>query len=282
MINDINEHVQYELFVKQLYEEILSEEGFHNIDVKHNVKVRGKFGQMHQIDIYWEFQIAGMNYKTAIECKNYKNPVSKDKISAFYGILEDIGDIKGIFVSLNGYQSGAKEYAENHGIILKEARLPKENDWDGFIKAIDINTVFICPLYNLNVAVQIDFNDCFHRKVYNTIEEAQNASIFHTSSINELQLYDSNREPIGTILSFVHFFQGSNGRLSNVFPHSILSQGWHIIDKNDKLLKIKGLSCEFTLFKENIIKKSFTVDYGLMVKAILKDIQTGDVRFFNK
>ena len=56
----------------------------------------------------------------------------------FHAILQDIGNIHGIFASIMGFQSGAKEYALKYGIQLMEIRHPIDSDWDGRIKDIHI------------------------------------------------------------------------------------------------------------------------------------------------
>ena len=88
--------------------------------------------------MFWSFTKAGVTYKVAVECKDYKNRVSKEKILAFHDLLKDIGNIHGIFVTTNGYQSGAREYAEKYGIQLMEIRKPNDDDWDGRIRDVTI------------------------------------------------------------------------------------------------------------------------------------------------
>lgn len=46
----------------------------------HNVKLIGKSGQKHQIDVYWEYQYDNTIFKIAIECKNYNHTVSICKV----------------------------------------------------------------------------------------------------------------------------------------------------------------------------------------------------------
>ena len=57
----------FELFVKAIYEEILDLEGYGTVTVEHDVKIFGKSGQAHQIDVYWEYKLAGVTHKVAVE-----------------------------------------------------------------------------------------------------------------------------------------------------------------------------------------------------------------------
>lgn len=63
------------------------------------------------------------------ECKFWNTPVPKEKIHAFRTVVHDSGSMVGIFISKNGYQSGAYEAAYCSNVLLK--------DWDGFIKLIE-------------------------------------------------------------------------------------------------------------------------------------------------
>ena len=130
---------EYELFVKEIYEYLNQADGLTDVEIQHDVKLKGASGVEHQVDIFWKFTIGGVYYKVAIECKDYRRPVSKEKIMAFHSVLTDIGNIHGIFASKMGYQKGAKEYAANYGIQLMEIRHPIESDWEGKIKDIHLS-----------------------------------------------------------------------------------------------------------------------------------------------
>jgi hypothetical protein len=69
--------LEYEKLVKDLHEALLHADGVQTIDVRHNVKIKGKSGATHQIDVYWEFKLAGVTYKTCIECKHYGTKIKK-------------------------------------------------------------------------------------------------------------------------------------------------------------------------------------------------------------
>ena len=125
---------EYELFVKDIYEHLNHADGLSDVELQHDVRLSGAAGVEHQIDIFWKFTKGGVTYRVAVECKDYKNRVSKEKIAAFHAILHDIGNIQGIFVSKMGFQSGAIEYADKYGIQLMEIRHPIDSDWEGRAK----------------------------------------------------------------------------------------------------------------------------------------------------
>ena len=72
----MNDNIEYEKFTQEIYNEILKNLYVKNIEVKHNMKLTGKSGQKHQIDVYWEYQYDNTTFKIAIECKNYNHTVS--------------------------------------------------------------------------------------------------------------------------------------------------------------------------------------------------------------
>ncbi len=124
----MNPNTEYELFTRSIYQQLVNSDVVQATTVQHNVKLKGRSGQKHQIDVYWEYEIAGNKHRVAIECKNYSKPVSKDKVCAFKGVLDDLNGVNGIMVTKKGYQKGAKEYAKEYGISLKELREPKERE----------------------------------------------------------------------------------------------------------------------------------------------------------
>ncbi|MBQ8830207.1 MAG: restriction endonuclease [Oscillospiraceae bacterium] len=118
-----NTRKNYEELVQEVYQAILDYEnkecGYQKIEVKHNVKLKGKSGVLHQIDVYWAFTLGGVKYETLVEAKDWKNQVKMEQINSFKSELDDIpGFPKGVYVSRSGFQSGAITTAEHHGIKL--------------------------------------------------------------------------------------------------------------------------------------------------------------------
>ncbi len=132
---------EYELFVKEVYEILNQADGLDDINIQHDVRLKGISGVTRQIDIYWTFYRGEINYKVAIECKDYNRKVSIDKISAFHDLIQDLGNTYGVFVSKVGFQSGAIEYAQKCGIQLMEIRHPTNEDWSGRIRDIQFQII---------------------------------------------------------------------------------------------------------------------------------------------
>ncbi len=147
----------YELFVQSLYQAIIQSEfinlpGHKNINVEINKFIFDKNGIERQFDIYWEYTLADITYKTVIECKDYKSKISIEKIDSFIGKISDIPGLRGLFASKNGYQSGAQTKAQQHNIELLIIRNQNESDWidnDGnpLLKKILFNATALSPAF---------------------------------------------------------------------------------------------------------------------------------------
>ncbi len=103
--------------VTALIDEIRRQDSVQTIVIQSKKILRGKSGAAQQIDVYWEFLTGVKAHKCAIEAKHWDKPVSRRELSKFRAVLEDLhGQHKGVFLASSGYQEGARNYAERHGI----------------------------------------------------------------------------------------------------------------------------------------------------------------------
>lgn len=115
-----------ESYTQYVYSTLLNPRD-NGVKVSRNVTLKGLKGE-YQIDVFYQFENAGVTHRVAIECKYYRRPLDRETIMPFCNKITDIGNIIGVIVSKSGYQSGAKEYAEKHGItLLTTEDLPKFN-----------------------------------------------------------------------------------------------------------------------------------------------------------
>lgn len=106
---DFEDHVQ------QVYQTLLDLKG-EKVVVARDVTIRGRNSSDHQIDVYYEFELTGIRHQVAIECKNIKRPLDKDRVSSFLAKVNDCPGLRGCIVAASGYQSGAQKFAEDNGI----------------------------------------------------------------------------------------------------------------------------------------------------------------------
>ena len=152
--NTSKKGTEYELFVKSVYDRLLATEGLQDVNIQHDIVLHGARGD-HQIDLYWEFRAAGILHRVAVECKDYKNPISIGKIRDFNDALVDIGGIKGVFATTVGFQSGALDYAKNCGISPFIIHHPTDKDWEGRIMEIAL-TIRVLSVVNKKLALGIE------------------------------------------------------------------------------------------------------------------------------
>lgn len=260
----------FELLVKSIYEEILEKDGFETIQVSHDVKVLGKSGQAHQIDVYWEFKIAGITHRVAVECKEYKNSVSIGKIRDFHGALFDIGNIKGIFVTTKGYQQGAIKFAESVGIDLKTVYEPSEEELDALpgINTLELNSRAICigkseisPIFDM---VWIKENTDFKH----------GDSFSFNGMNNEISVVDSSGKRLHSILDLENQLPRGDEPAKGLTYTFDFDDGYFFVPNSDvQPLKLKAVKYIYDVY---IIDISNTVRFKTMAKAILKDILSGD------
>ncbi len=108
----------YEKFVLQVYQQLLQQDSVKTVDARHNILLKGRSGRSYQTDVYWEFDLAGVRYRTCVECKEVTRRISGETVGAFADKLNDIGGMTGIFVTTAGYQRAAKLRAKDAKIRL--------------------------------------------------------------------------------------------------------------------------------------------------------------------
>lgn len=267
-ISSVAKGTEYEQFVKGVYETLLKAEGIETISIQHNVNLAGKSGCEHQIDVYWEFKVAGEIYKTAIECKAFNQSVSIGRIRDFYGVLIDIPNLNGIFATLVGYQSGAKAYAQHYGITLKEVRLPNAQDWEGRIKDVMINFIIVDP--NID-----EFSPIFSPHFLQSLTEPlsvrvgiynHNPLIFDSSG-NSVATYEQLRTSLPTVgapfTGHEHIFN---------FPG-------HTMRTADGEFPIEGIKVKYSVQQTT---NSVKIEGEKLAHAIVRDVKTGGYTFIRK
>lgn len=265
---------EFELFVKAIYEQILTFDGYETVRVEHDVNVLGKSGQLHQIDVYWEFNVAGLTHKVAVECKDYKSNVSVGKIRDFYGALEDIGNIHGIFVTTKGYQSGAVQYAEHKNISLKVVKEPSQEEIDEHlgIKAININ-IEILQIANSKMTPVFDVQWILE----NTSIKSGDHYSFNAIN-NEIKIIDSNYNLLGTVLDFENKLpRKSENEKGLSYKFDFDDSYFHVPNCGYPPLKIKTLKFDYDTY---VLNSKSEINFEIMAKAIIKDIVTGEAHLY--
>ncbi len=264
---------EYELLAQSIYQQLLKHEGVETIEVKHNQKIKGKSGVVHQIDVLWKFRQAGIEHMAAVECKNYGSAVELGDVRSFNSVIEDIGIARGIIVTKVGFQSGAQQFAEHNKIDLKLLREPTDEDWKGRVKTLAINLI-VRGLHNVAVSFQVDKSD---PSLADNITTPQSlAGIRFVNEAGQAQgpllhewiqsKIDAENRPVGG-------------------PHEITintpGQYVPIRDNTGAALTVplKAIKVSFHV-SEHV--ESFEINGEKMTDAVLRDYMSGEVELFHK
>ena len=269
-----NQNTEYELFVKQVYESIINNEGYENVLVKHNIKLQGKSGCKHQIDVYWELKIAGEVQRFAIECKNYSNTIEISKVRDFFGVIYDIGNIKGVMVTKIGFQSGAKLFADFYGVSLKEIRRPKEEDWKGRLRKVQFN-VILQTIKLKDVKLSIDGKWLKEKNIDISKSEVNLLSDWNEDIViykedgskdfdfREMEERIPRKKVKGNGLKYIFDFR----------------KELRLVDTTIGRVKIDGI---IVIYDENPISTELIMDSLTITEAIFKDAKSGEMKFIKK
>ncbi len=128
----------YESITKYIYEALGAKSGVTVLGHGNSCKVVGKSGISHQIDILTSHSDGIHSYQTAIECKYWKEKISKETVMKVSEIIEDARISKGIIVSKKGFTKDGAEFAKYKNIGLVELKEIEELQRELEIALIDI------------------------------------------------------------------------------------------------------------------------------------------------
>lgn len=287
MDQDIHsEAIQYEKLTQEIYNAVLKEEGIKNIKVEHNISLEGRSGVQHQIDVLWRFKQAGIDHAVLIECKNYGSNLTLEKIRNFFGVLHDIGNVRGIIVTKTGYQSGAAKFARHYGIKLKILRKPILEDWNGRIKNIhthfEMSTLSSRDGRKLSVKVFLNAGNEDETKRLNRLIESGESNIslsLESHFLNED--YEIVSEKIEDwLLRQLKILDKEEGgpyieTISLKDKYILINEG----EVDEVLIGVDKLEVTYYVEKSTIE----TISYGeQIVDTILRDFDTQDVEYVKR
>jgi hypothetical protein len=139
----------YELLTQQVFARLLAQPEGVCANVERDVALVGK-GTTHKVDVTFEFIVGPIKYRTIVQCKDWASAVKQEQVFAFQSVLSDIpGQPRGIIVSRSGFQEGARTFARLHGIELYELREPRDEDWEGLYRTVNIKLMVQSPRFEV-------------------------------------------------------------------------------------------------------------------------------------
>lgn len=275
-----NTGLEYEKMAQIVFQQIVNSDlkVFQNIEVKHDIDIKGKTA-MHQIDVYWEFEMGGIIYRNIVQAKDWKSKVPLKEMLAFKAILDDLpAGTAGIYVCKSGYQSGAVDYAKMHGINIYELREPKDDDWKGYIKTIIYDLVMEYPVYkNFHIIIDEQWIDANLPKL-----NKEDLRIHGCKNELNFRLFNSEYKQIELhkFLGKIVAGKGREGEEHIIIDFDKISELWYMKTGDiNQYIKLRGMSFDYSVSKRT---DSVTIDAGNVVGMILKDIINGNRRVFDK
>ena len=270
-----NSGKDYEQFVAQLQQALINAEFVteqKNIEVQLNKKIMDSCGIAREFDIYWEYDLAGITYKTVIECKDYNSRIPLEKIDALIGKTRDIPDLRAVFATKKGYQSGAKTKAEHNKIDLLVVREQNDSDWqdvDGtpFIKTINIQAFIRMPA-NITAFQPLLDSEWANEHLSEDILSDPNSISGLNDEIFIENEDDGKRYSIHDLASELAPFDGQAGSFEK---EERFDQGW-IVGDGFKY-KIKGYNVAFTLSPPH--EETMVIDRSKELVGVIEYLQKG-------
>lgn len=268
----IETSVDYEKLAHKMYEDILALEGVDNINVQHNVKIKGKSGVEHQIDVYWEYIYVGISHKVLIECKYYRHNVSLLHVRNLHGLITDIPNSSGILVTTKGYQSGAEQYAKFYDIGLKRIRPPEDSDWNGCIQIIDLDMQIVRNHY-LGLKMEFD-GHCLATKI--KVEDSPSML-----KINALQaIIEDGDGKVSDLTKFLDTRVTIRQDAPEIEHEFILNTpGCNLVTPNGERLSLARLIVKYMT---TVMNHPIHIDAKNAVEAILEDFTSGEVEHMHR
>jgi len=266
---------KYEQFVASLQQALLNSDTIttkKNIQIELNKKITDNCGVVREFDLYWEYELGGLIYKTVIECKDYNSNIPLEKIDALIGKIRDIPDLRAIFATKKGYQSGAKQKAEYNKIDLLIIREQNDSDWkdvDGnsLIKIIDIAMHINMPAQIIKFEPHIDATWV---EKNTDINLSKPLTMFGLN--NEIFIEDIDRNEKYSLLDlFNKLTTLGSEKYGSFSKHEKFDKAF--IYYKDTKLKIDSYLCEYLI--EEPSKDSIVIDFSKELIGVVEYLQRG-------
>ncbi|WP_418499717.1 restriction endonuclease [Flagellimonas sp.] len=271
-----------------------------NTKIFSNYKIENESGQKREIDILVVSSINNFDIKIAIECKDFNKKVPVKEIESFASKCDRIKEIdKKVFVSANGYQTGAINTAKYYGIELYTANKLKKEDIQSWfpIKQMGLKiepkftstTLFLDTTQEILDTILKDFKGIVYRENINKpikietllIEAIENNKrvVMNLAIIEWIKLEETKKDesfPIQFKLDFNDYYIKSTD-IEKIKLFGLTSSVYVKFLKRDATI-LSGRIVKGS--KENDITKSITIDVGGNLKSDIIIDQNEELTFF--
>jgi len=270
-----NNGKEYERFVANLQQALLDAENItsqKNIQVELNKKITDNCGNKREFDLYWEYELGGLVYKTVIECKDYNSTIAVEKIDALIGKIRDIPDLRAVFATKKGYHSGSRKKAAQNKIDLLIVREQNDSDWidaDGtpLIKNINISVQFNMPA----VITKFEpFLDGVWLKKHTDIDISKPFNIL--SRNDSIYIEDIDKNTKYSLYDLAKILKPLEAKKYGVFSKNELFNNAFLIYE-DIRVKLHSYNIEYSISKP--INNISQIDFSKELMGVIEYLQKG-------
>ncbi|HEY4840023.1 MAG TPA: restriction endonuclease [Candidatus Acidoferrales bacterium] len=301
----------YENLTQVIFQSLVDQNEVRNVEVQHDVQLPGKGNASHQIDVYWKFERGGIEYETIVQAKDWNKAVDQGELLKFNGVLLDLPRrMTGVFVSREGYQQGAKDYALANGIFiyeLNEVAPPSglymhPGDWANFaIIRLPLRGIITTPGetvaaednfyglgYNIHFYTPAYSNPKFDISVkwlqaeYPTTDTSQLKRFdFSPGRLHEQKLYDADGTVIGNVADLFQKLAKAahkEGPLETTAKHVFEVPTFILISSSlTPRIKVDAVSFDVKIQCRN---EAVTMHFEQFPQWVLRQINSGSVERF--
>jgi len=242
------------------------------------------------VDLYWEFEQAGITYKLVVQAKDERNNITQNELFAFHTILENIpGQPRGLFITRTGFQRGARAYANRHGIGLYTLRVPSDYTEEELKQFAIPQGEFRIAVFRHFFAFTPDTDWMSNNKLEITYQELTHQILCdHEDQENLLKMVfaDKDGQTVDTLQNIGSTLFQPIENLPDLPSGSFRTVRTHEFHKptfirtqnlNFQVVKINAV----TIVRDTNIRDPFKMEANKLVKGILSDLIKGNVTLFN-
>jgi hypothetical protein len=259
----------YELLTQRVFQALHDQGRVRNVQVRHNIQLTGLSGVSRQIDVYWEFEMAGIVHRVVVECKAWSSSVPLEVVDALQGKLADLPGHMGVIVARAGFQEGAKQKAEAYKIALYELRAPTDEDWNGFITRVQIRGELFLPKIH---ALQFIWDDEWNRQEKERLGFAGETFTCSLDGWAPLKTEDGDTLTLNDVLNF-------KLRPDKVGPpewrEEVFSAPVYVPTGSSMFPRARALGVKMQVELALIAVQQFDVSLDAFVAHVLKEVSKG-------
>ncbi|MEM3833147.1 MAG: restriction endonuclease [Thermoprotei archaeon] len=158
--------------------------------VTRNLRIKGKSGALHEIDVYAEKEGPEGKIRVIVEAKDYSEPVTKEWVMKLAEVKEDVGADKAILVASSRFTPSAIAIAQSKGVDLWDNEILVEKLKRMKIDEKEVNVKALSVSLTKNEALRIVFKN-LRRILFFKSERIKNFSlVFHPTYLFEVRVVE--------------------------------------------------------------------------------------------